>query len=104
MNEFCQDILRLLADQGVEFLVGGYDALRRHTGIDRETKDFDLIVRPSDVGLVLQLCRGSGYGAEFTFRHWLAKIHQEEWFIDLIFSSSNLAKGLYHGTGEVRWS
>jgi hypothetical protein len=89
MNEFCQDILRLLADQGIEFLVGGYDALRRHAGIDRETKDFDLIVRPSEVGLVLPLCRGAGYGAEFTFRHWLAKIHHQEWFIDLIFSSSN---------------
>ena len=89
MNEFCQDILRLLADQGIEFLVGGYDALRQYTGIDRETKDFDLIVRPSDVGLVLQLCRGEGYGAEFTFRHWLAKIHHEEWFIDLIFNSGN---------------
>jgi hypothetical protein len=89
MNEFCHDILRLLANGGIEFLVGGYDALRRHTGINRETKDFDLIVRPSDVGLVLQLCRGAGYGAELTFRHWLAKIHHENWFIDLIFNSSN---------------
>jgi hypothetical protein len=25
MNEFCQDILRLLADEGIEFLVGGYE-------------------------------------------------------------------------------
>lgn len=89
MNEFCQDILRLLADQGIEFLVGGYDALRCHTGIGRQTKDFDLIVRPSDVGLVLRLCRSAGYGAALTFRHWLAKIHHEECFIDLIFNSGN---------------
>jgi predicted nucleotidyltransferase len=89
MNEFCQNILQLLADQGIEFLVGGYDAFRHHTGIDRETKDFDLVVRPSDVGFVLRLCRSAGYGAELTYRHWLAKIHQEECFIDLIFNSGN---------------
>jgi len=89
MNEFCQDILRLLANQGIEFLVGGYDAFRHHTGIDRETKDFDLIVRPSDVSLVLKLCRSAGYGTELTSGHWLAKIHQDECFIDLIFNSGN---------------
>jgi len=89
VNEFCQDILRLLSDEGIEFLVGGYDALWRHTGLDRATKDFDLIVRPSDVDSVLQLCRSAGYGAELTFRHWLAKIHHENWFIDLIFNSGN---------------
>ena len=89
MNEFCQNILRLLADQGIEFLVGGYHAFRHHTGIARETKDFDLIVRPSDVDVVLRLCRSAGYGAELTFGHWLAKIHHEECFIDLIFNSGN---------------
>jgi predicted nucleotidyltransferase len=89
MNEFCQSILRLLGDQGIEFLVGGYDALRHHTGMDRETKDFDLMVRPCDVGAVLQLCRSAGYGAELTFSHWLAKIQDQEYFIDLIFNSGN---------------
>jgi Nucleotidyl transferase of unknown function (DUF2204) len=89
MNEFCQNILGLLADQGIEFLVGGYDAFRHHTGIARETKDFDLVVRPSDVDVVLRLCRSAGYGAEITFGHWLAKIHHEECFIDLIFNSGN---------------
>jgi hypothetical protein len=89
MNEFCEDILRLLTEHGIEFLVGGYDAFKHHTGIDRATKDFDLMVRPSDVGSVLKLCQGSGYRAELMFSHWLAKIQQEEYFIDLIFNSGN---------------
>ena len=46
MNDFCKDIIRLLTEHGIEFLVGGYDAFRDHTGISRETKDFDLITRP----------------------------------------------------------
>jgi hypothetical protein len=89
MNEFCGDILRLLTDHRIEFLVGGYDAFKHHTGIDRVTKDFDLVVRPSDVDAVLECCRGAGYQAELMFTHWLAKIQQEEYFIDLIFNSGN---------------
>jgi predicted nucleotidyltransferase len=89
MNEFCRDIVRLLTKQGIEFLVGGSDAFRHYTGINRETKDFDLMVRPSNVAAVLQLCRSAGYGAELTFTHWLAKIYNEEFFVDLIFNSGN---------------
>jgi Nucleotidyl transferase of unknown function (DUF2204) len=89
MNEFCEDILRLLTTHRIEFLVGGYDAFRHHTGIDRVTKDFDLVLRPSDVNSALELCRAAGYRAELMFSHWLAKIQQEEYFIDLIFNSGN---------------
>jgi hypothetical protein len=46
---FCQDIIRLLTKHGIEFLVAGCDAFRHHTGIERETKDFDLVVRFSDL-------------------------------------------------------
>jgi hypothetical protein len=89
MDEFCEDIMRLLTAHGIEFLVGGYSALRHHAGIDRVTKDFDLMVRPADIDPVLELCQRAGYRAELMFRHWLAKIQQEEYFIDLIFNSGN---------------
>jgi hypothetical protein len=89
MNDFCQDIIRLLTGHGIHFLVGGYDAFRDHTGISRETKDFDLITRPADVAGVIQLCREAGFGADWVFKHWLAKIHDQENFIDLIFNSGN---------------
>jgi hypothetical protein len=89
MNDFCQEVLRLLTDHRIEFLVGGYDAFRHHAGIDRATKDFDLMVRASDVDKVLEVCQLAGYQAELMFSHWLAKIQQEEHFIDLIFNSGN---------------
>jgi hypothetical protein len=88
-NEFCREIVQFLTEEGIEFLVGGTYALRQHAGIDRKTKDLDLMVRPSDVAAVVQLCRSAGYGAEVAFSHWLAKIHSEEFFIDLIFNSGN---------------
>ena len=89
MEVFCQDIIRFLTKHGIEFLVAGSHAFRHHTGIDRETKDFDLMVRFSDVSVVLRLCRSAGYRAEVAFSHWLAKIHSEEHFIDIIFNSGN---------------
>lgn len=89
MNDFCQDIIRLLTGHGIDFLVGGYDAFREHTGISRETKDFDLITRPGDVAVVIELCHQAGFGADLVFKHWLAKIHDQENFIDLIFNSGN---------------
>jgi len=36
-----------------------------------------------------QICRSAGYGAELTNNHWLAKIHDGECFLDLIFHSGN---------------
>jgi hypothetical protein len=89
MNDFCQDIIRLLTGHEIDFLVGGYDAFKDYTGISRETKDFDLITRPADVAGVIQLCREAGFGADWVFKHWLAKIHDQENFIDLIFNSGN---------------
>ena len=73
MSDFCRDIIRLLAGHGIDFLVGGYDAFREHTGISRETKDFDLVTRPADVAVVIRLCQGAGFGADLVFHHWLAK-------------------------------
>ena len=89
MNEFYREIVRFLMKQEIEFLVGGFYAFRHYTGIERETKDLDLMVRPAEIAAVLQLCRNAGYGAELVFSHWLAKIRSENHFIDIIFNSGN---------------
>ncbi len=73
----------------LNFLVGGAFALRVHTGIRRDTKDFDLLIRPRDVEVTLDVLRKAGFRVELTFSHWLAKVWQEDHFIDLIFRSGN---------------
>jgi hypothetical protein len=84
----------LLAENRIEFLVGGGYAFGWYTGLERDTKDFDLMVRPSDVDVVLRICQAAGYAAGYAFPHWIAKVRGPAGLVDIIFGSSN-------GLGEV---
>jgi Nucleotidyl transferase of unknown function (DUF2204) len=86
---FYQDVMRRLAGNGIEFLVGGGYAFGHYTGLQRDTKDFDLMVRPSAVPTVINICQTAGYQADYAFSHWLAKICGSEGLVDIIFRSSN---------------
>jgi hypothetical protein len=69
--------------------VGGSHALLNYTGIVRETKDFDLFIRRSDLDDGLRALQDSGYYTEITFPHWLAKAKEGSDTVDLVFSSGN---------------
>jgi hypothetical protein len=88
-NAFYRRTLHVLSDARVPFLVGGSHALLNYTGIVRETKDFDLFLRRSDLDVALNALRDAGYHTEVTFPHWLAKAKQGADVVDLVFSSGN---------------
>ena len=88
-TDFYRRVLDVLEAESVEFLVGGAFALNSLAGIERDTKDFDLMLRPRDVDRVLQACRVAGFRADYAFSHWIAKIHFGEHFIDLIYRAGN---------------
>jgi hypothetical protein len=88
-HAFYQRALRLLVESGVPFLVGGAYAFQRYTGIVRDTRDFDVFLRPGDVTPVLDQFSQAGYQIEMTFPHWLAKVREGDAYVDLIFSSGN---------------
>jgi hypothetical protein len=88
-EDFYAHIVDALAAASVEFLLGGAFALRILTGIERDTKDFDLMIRPRDVDATLEACRQAGFHADYAFSHWLAKVHFGEHFIDLIYRAGN---------------
>lgn len=88
-RDFYVRTMHILRDADVPFLVGGAYAMERFTGIARHTKDFDVFLRPADVERALQACRDSGFFTELTFPHWLAKVYQDDAFVDLIFRSGN---------------
>src|ERR1043166_2894945 len=71
--KFYRDSMQLIQREGVPFMVGGAFAMALYTGIARNTKDFDLLVRASDVDLTLEVFRRHGYRTEKTHPHWLAK-------------------------------
>ena len=86
---FYRRALRVLADAGVPFLVGGAFAHACFTGIRRSTKDLDLFLRREDLERVQALMEAEGWRSELPYPHWLAKVYAGEDFIDLIFNSGN---------------
>jgi len=87
--DFYRRVLRLLADAGVPFLVGGAFAHACFTGIRRCTKDLDLFIRRGDYERAAALLQAQGWRTEMAYPHWLAKVWCGEDFIDLIFNSGN---------------
>jgi hypothetical protein len=86
---FYSEALDVLCTSGISFLVGGTFAYARHTNLDRETKDLDIFIRPSDLSATLQVFDQAGFETELTFPHWLAKVKRGAPAVDLIFSSGN---------------
>jgi hypothetical protein len=87
--EFYIEALRKLEESGVPFLVGGAFAFAHYSRVPRETKDIDVFVKPGDVQRVLETFERLGYQTSMPFPHWLAKIHHDPYFMDVVFSSGN---------------
>jgi predicted nucleotidyltransferase len=84
-----REVLQLLTDQGVPFVVSGAFALQTHTGICRDTKDLDLFLSTEDAQRALQVLQEDGFQCEVADPVWLAKAHRGEFFVDLITGMSN---------------
>jgi predicted nucleotidyltransferase len=78
-----------LHDAGIPFLIGGAYVVEVYAGVSRQTKDFDLYLRPQHVDLALQAFKRAEYKTERTFPHWLAKAERGRDCIDLIFRAGN---------------
>ena len=89
VSGFYIDVLGRFQAARISFLIGGSFALARYTTIDRDTKDIDIFLRASDMPAAMALLEQAGYRTEVPFPHWLAKVHANGSFIDLIFSSGN---------------
>jgi hypothetical protein len=88
---YCRTIEQLKT-AGVPFLVGGAFALYPYTGIERNTKDFDIFVKEADRDRALEALAALGCRTEIPFPHWLAKAYCDDGrgdFVDVIYSSGN---------------
>lgn len=88
-SRFYRQLLRLLQEHDLPFLVGGAYGFAHFTGIRRPTKDLDIFVRQRDWERLAQLAAAAGYRAELAFTHWLGKVVAEAGFADVIFNSGN---------------
>ena len=83
------EILKLLEQSRISFVVAGAFALREHTGICRDTKDLDLFLTPANAAVALQLLQEKGFECEVCDPVWLFKAHRDGFFVDLITGMSN---------------
>lgn len=87
--EFYRNVLEILNRNSLPYLVGGAYAFNYHTGLNRYTRDFDIFIAQADYDRISKVLIEVGYNTELTYPHWLAKVHFNGDFIDLIFSSGN---------------
>jgi hypothetical protein len=94
--EFCKqqeslfrEVIQLLENNRVPFVISGAFALHEHTGIWRDTKDLDLFLPAQEVGRALQALEKDGFETEILDSVWLAKAWRDGYFVDLITGMSN---------------
>jgi hypothetical protein len=86
--------LQALEASSVPCLVAGAYAFFEYTGLFRDTKDLDLMLRERDLPAAFRSLEGAGFRAEIVDPVWLGKAFRGPWLVDLIFSSANGVAGV----------
>lgn len=86
---FYKASLELLKETNTPFLMGGGFAFYHYTGIARDIKDMDIFCKPSEYATILKLFADHGYETQMYDVRWLAKVHRDDHYIDIIFSTVN---------------
>lgn len=84
-----REVVQLMNDRRIPYVVSGAFALQKHTGIWRDTKDLDLFIPGDRVPEALCHLRQDGFETEVCDTIWLAKAHRADFFVDLITGMSN---------------
>src|SRR5262249_12197467 len=84
-----REVLASLENAKKQYAVAGAFALQKHTGIFRSTKDLDIFLSPEEARSALRRLKGEGLRCEVCDPIWLAKVHRDEYFVDLITGMSN---------------
>jgi len=84
-----REVLTLFEKARRPYAVAGAFALRQHTGIYRFTKDLDIFLSPQTASEALACLEKHGFQCEICDPVWLAKVHRDDYFIDLITGMSN---------------
>src|SRR3954451_3377009 len=94
---FYSEVLQLMAQSGIPFLVSGTYALASYNGIDRPTKDVDVFAKAGDALKMLSYFKEHGFDVEIVDERWLYRIKPGEVFVDII---TNMPTVTPHETDE----
>jgi hypothetical protein len=84
-----REVLQLMNERDVPYVVSGAFALQAHTGIFRDTKDLDLFLPQRHLPRALQVLQEDGFEYEICDPVWLAKARRDGFFVDFITGMSN---------------
>jgi hypothetical protein len=84
-----REVLQVLNQGGIPYVVSGAFALQKHTGIWRDTKDLDVFLAAQHVPKALECLVNDGFECSVVDPVWLAKAHRGDFFVDLICGMSN---------------
>ncbi len=84
-----REVLQVLNQGGIPYVVSGAFALQKHTGIWRDTKDLDLFLAAQHVPRALECLVNDGFECSVADSVWLAKAHRGDFYVDLICGMSN---------------
>jgi hypothetical protein len=84
-----REVLQVLNQGGIPYVVSGAFALQKHTGIWRDTKDLDVFLPAQHVPLALECLINDGFECSVVDPVWLAKAHRGDFYVDLISGMSN---------------
>lgn len=88
---FYKQLIGFLLQKNQPFMIGGTYAFMYYTGIERPTKDIDIMTTEHDYPHVLKILTEEGYKTklhELDF-NWLAKVHKGKFFTDIMFAERN---------------
>jgi hypothetical protein len=86
---FYKEALLLLNECGVDYMLGGGFAMFHYTQIYRDTKDLDIFCKSTDYPKILKFFSDKGFKTELHDVRWIAKIHKDEHYIDVIYDTVN---------------
>ena len=86
-----REVLTLFEKAHLPYAVAGAFALQQHTGISRFTKDLDIFLNTQAASAALACLQKRGFRCEVCDPVWLAKVHRDDYFVDLITGMSNAA-------------
>src|SRR5690348_9765948 len=96
-EDFYAEVIRLMAESEISFLLSGTYALSCYTGIKRPTKDVDVFAKAGDALRMLSFFKDKGFDVEIVDDRWLARVTRGEQFVDII---TNMPTSATHVTDE----
>ena len=91
---FYDEVIRLMAQSGIPFLLSGTYALSCYTGIVRPTKDVDVFAKAGDALRMLSFFKERGFNIQIVDERWLYRVTRDDMFVDIITNMPSRASML----------